>query len=75
MDEIEELSREKAKWMRKKQELIERRKELPPQVGQIWNLTPESLAENERLDREIEEAEANLKEIRGKKSKLLREKA
>jgi len=70
MGEIEELGREEAEWMRKKQELISRRKGLPPQVGQTWYPTPENLAENERLDREIEEAEAKLKEIREKRSKL-----
>lgn len=73
MGEIEELGREEAKWMRRQQELIEQRKELPPKVGERWNLTPESLAENVRLDREIEEAEAKLREIRDKLSKLPRE--
>jgi peptidoglycan hydrolase CwlO-like protein len=60
--------------MVRKQQLTEQRKKLPPQVGQLWNLTPESLAENERLDKEIKEAEAKLKEIREKLSHLTFEK-
>jgi len=62
----EEFSKEEARLMRLKQELTERRKEVPPQVGSTYNLTLESLAENDRLERQIEETEITLREIRQK---------
>jgi hypothetical protein len=62
----EELSKEEARLMRLKQELTERRKEVLPQVGSTYNLTLENLSENDRLERQIEETEIKLREIRQK---------
>lgn len=80
MDEIKELSREEAKWMRRKQELEQKRKALDPKVAMVdygekmepWEFTPEKMAEIEKVDNEIREAEVKLKEIRQKLSKLPR---
>ncbi len=80
MDEIKELSREEAKWMRRKQELEQKRKALDGKVARVdygektepWEVTPEKMAEIEKVDNEIREAEVKLKEIRQKLSKLPR---
>lgn len=80
MDEIKELSREEVKWMSRKQELEQKRKGLGPKVAMVdyggkmepWEVTPEKMAEIEKVDNEIREAEVNLKEIKQKLSKLPR---
>ena len=78
MGEIEELGREEAKWMVKRQELENRRKALEPKAAKVnygeetepWVFTPEKATEVERVDREIKETEARLREIRDKWKKL-----
>jgi peptidoglycan hydrolase CwlO-like protein len=78
MGEIEELGREEAKWMVRKQELEQKRKALDPKVSRVNNgeemeaVTDieKRLAEVEKVDNEIKEADAKLKEIREKLKKL-----
>lgn len=78
MGEREELSKEEAKWMVKKQELENRRKALGPKAAKVsygeetepWEFTPEKMAEVEKVDKEIEEAQAKLREIREKLKRL-----
>lgn len=74
--ERKELSREEARWMVRKQELEQKRKALDPKVAMV-NYGEETeavtdiekrLAEVAKVDNEIKEAEAKLKEIRGKLS-------
>lgn len=80
MGEREELGIEEAKWMVRKQELQQKRKALDPEVavsyeGHIEETKPvidieSRLAKVKKVDDEIKEAEAKLKEIRGKLLKL-----
>lgn len=78
MGKIEELSREETNWMVKKQELQNRRKALDPKVAKVnygeklepWVYTPEKVAEIEKVDNKIKEADAKLEEIREKLRKL-----
>jgi adenosyl cobinamide kinase/adenosyl cobinamide phosphate guanylyltransferase len=78
MGKIEELSREEANWMVKKQELEQKHKALGPKVARVsygeeleaWVSTPEKMAEIEKVDNEIKQADAKLKEIREKLKKL-----
>lgn len=78
MGKIEELSREETNWMVKKQELQNRRKALDPKVTKVnygeklepWVYTPEKVAEIEKVDNKIKEADAKLEEIREKLRKL-----
>jgi seryl-tRNA synthetase len=83
MGEIEELSREQAKWMVRVQELEKRRKELEPEVVPVdygeettkpWVYTPEKMAEIDKVDKELEEAKAKLREIEDKLRKHLKRK-
>jgi len=78
MGKIEELSREETNWMVKKQELQNRRKALDPKVAKVnygeelepWVYTPEKVAEIEKVDNKIKEADAKLEEIREKLRKI-----
>jgi hypothetical protein len=78
MSRIEELSREEANWMVRKQELEQKRKALDPKVAEAsygeeleaWVYTPEKMAEIEKVDNEIKQANTKLKEIREKLKKL-----
>lgn len=80
MGQVEELSKEETKWLRIKQELEQKRKALDPTVANVdygEKMEPvidieERLANVEKVDREIEEAEAKLNEIRKKRSNLPR---
>lgn len=81
MGEREELGREEVIWMRRKQELEQKHKALDPKVAKVnygKEMKPVEdvekwLAEAEKVDNEINEAEAKLKEIREELSKLPRE--
>jgi len=74
MGKIEELRRQEANWMVRKRKLEQKRKALYPKVAkashgeelEAWVYTPEKMAEIEKVDNEIKQADAKLKEIREK---------
>ena len=81
MGEREELERQRSVWTVKKQEAEDRLKAIEPKAVDVsggreperFVFTTEKMAEIESVRREIEEAEAKLREIREKLSRLPRE--
>ena len=78
MGEREELNRQHSLWIVRRQEAENKLKEIEPKAEDVsgsknmrsFVLTAEKMAEIENVRREIEEAEANIKEIRQKLKKL-----